>query len=233
MTIGFYPRFASGVVLAYDAAEDAVTATGSCAAYLGRGCWLTAKHCVPEGSGITVLRNGLSRAPIQASAVTHHPEVDLAVIHVDVGDEPMPLGHQFYLHPPDDIIDGGDFVGFGYPAEPQPIERMLKGHFQRYIHYDSTFDETYYAGEMSVPSPRGFSGSVLYYPARPQRAAAVATANVDSSVVEHGFEEVERDGRVYKETIKRVVSYGIALMLQPHRAWLDAVVPVNESDQEL
>ena len=74
---------------------------------------------------------------------------------------------------------------------------------------------------MSVPAPGGFSGGVLSYAAAYQEASAIVTANVETSITVDSYEEVQTGGQVYRETIKRVISYGIALMLSSHREWLD------------
>lgn len=44
------------------------------------------------------------------------------------------------LNPPDGLIDGGDFTGYGYPVEggPEgrlPVGRLFKGYFMRYCGY--------------------------------------------------------------------------------------------------
>ncbi|MGE0215928.1 hypothetical protein [Mycolicibacterium sp.] len=67
---------------------------------------------------------------------------------------------------------------------------------------------------------------------RPQVLDAIVTANHDSSAVIDSFEEEERDGKVWRGKITRVVSYGIAAMLVPTdvQEWVDTVVALADAD---
>lgn len=126
------------------------------------------------------------------------------------------------------VIDGGDFMGVGFPVEGvqnAPVSRMFKGHFMRYFAYQAPAGGyKYLAAEMNIPAPPGLSGGALSLPSEPERIFAVVTTNVDSEVVLDRTEEVERDGTTYRDSIVRHISYGIAAMLigQVGR-WLDDV----------
>jgi len=221
----FMTQFASGLVLIENPETQEWSPGGSCAAYLGRSAWLTASHCVPGGHRLVLLRHGLFKHELVVSEVHRHPDLDLAMIRVSlVGDTaPSGLEDHFLAQPANKLLEGGDFIGFGYPIDAiDPIGRLLKGHFQRYFSYSPPHGKPYFAGEMSVPAPGGFSGAVLSYAHDLKAAAAIVTSNWETSTTVDSYEEVQDGGNVYKETIKRVVTYGIAMMLTSHVDWLTA-----------
>ncbi|MDN5747368.1 MAG: hypothetical protein L0H64_02385 [Pseudonocardia sp.] len=123
------------------------------------------------------------------------------------------------------LIDGGDFVCFGYPAEGgldnRPTGRTIRGYCQRWFSYLDSAGRRYFALEMSCPAPAGLSGSVVAYAQRPDVAVGVVTANHDSYVLLDRVEEVQRDGSVYRDSTSRVISYGIAASLSNTENWLD------------
>ena len=110
------------------------------------------------------------------------------------------------------LVDGGDFISFGYPSEEgeRAVPRFFKGHFQRHFGYSDPSGRTYFAGEMSIPAPAGLSGGPLSRPQTPDKICAIVTTNHDSYLVIDSYEEEERDGDVSRGQIRRVVSYGIA-----------------------
>lgn len=183
----FFPMFATGLTFCQEEGGDwHISGTG--AAYNSRHAYVTAAHCVPEdctvavqvtkGSGGTVVR--------QAQSVVRHPETDIAVVTLDPAeDDSTALNHCVYTRPSRDmLIDGGNFVGHGYPVEgaQSPVARTFKGHFQRYFGYEPPGGGggSYFAGEMSIRAPPGFSGGPLAYTDMPQGLVAVVTTNVDS-----------------------------------------------------
>lgn len=94
----------------------------------------------------------------------------LVAERMDNDHDPFPLTYQ---PPPDGLVDGGTFIGFGYPVEgsdgAMPVGRLFRGHFQRYFGYTPPgATEPYFAGEMSIPAPAGFSGGPLAYESQPQ-----------------------------------------------------------------
>jgi len=211
-------------------AGDAPQFLGSCAAYRSRDAWVTAAHCVPEGIDVLVAPAAAGgegeRTYEETAQVIRHDSRDLAVLLL----EPSPASdfdYAAYDGIPGELIDGGDFLGVGFPVEgvESPVARMFKGHFMRYIAYQSpggTCD--YLAGEMNIPAPPGLSGGALAVTRYPQQLAAVVTTNVDSEVVLDRTEKVERDGTTYRDSIVRHISYGIAAMLtRDVGEWLDQV----------
>jgi hypothetical protein len=231
--VQFFQRWASGLVLLTDDTNQ-VSPGGTCGALETRQSWVTARHCVPEGPAVYVMRGGI-KEPVRAERISRHPDKDLAVIHLPVLEEPKPLSTQVYLPPRNQMIDGGDFVGFGYPVGEGnvPTERIMKGHFQRHMSYSPAHGGTYWAGELSVAVAGGASGAVLAYAHEPQRAVALVTTNAESSITVDSISDVDDNGNVYREVTKKVTAYGIALMIQPEAEWLRSVIEVDEREWEV
>jgi hypothetical protein len=234
------PTRATGLI--YEAQWDGRPAIrgvlGTCFAFRHSTHLLTTAHCVGgrgiEAIGIVIptkfdrLRN--------ASEVVRHPDADLALIRLeDVEDD---AGcHAFW----DSVGNyaAEDFVAFGYPidtfgTQQQPTPRLFKGHFQRFI--DPFRPEgssySYLAGEMSIPAPVGMSGGPIFRPGAPPMLLGMVTANLSSSTAagEESYEEVESDGSIRRTVYRHVVSYGVALILDSVKDWLDEHVPPREHD---
>jgi hypothetical protein len=126
-----------------------------------------------------------------------HPTSDLALLFTD----PAPpdnafFSNQVFQRPGNTIIDGGDFICHGFPAEgglhSRPAGRTIRGNIQRMFHYPDPAGHSYFAFEMSCPAPAGLSGSLLAYTSRPDVAIAVVTTNHDSYALVDRLEEVEK-----------------------------------------
>jgi hypothetical protein len=155
-----------------------------------------------------------------------HPTSDIAILCTDPVPSDDGLSIQVYQDIDDELIDGGDFIGFGYPMEGSdyalPVGRLFKGHFQRTFGYDPpSGGSRYLAGEMNIPAPAGSSGGPIAWSHRPDRLVATVTTNHDSYALLDRLEEVEKNGVVYREQISRVVSYGIAAMLVGMKEWIN------------
>jgi hypothetical protein len=225
----WYPLNAAGLV--YSAEGATAHVLGTCAAYRSRDAWITAAHCVPEGVDVRLqpaVGPGQSeRSFTQPATVVRHPSIDLAVLLLEPS-PPSEYDDLAYKGVAEQLIDGGDFLGVGFPvegAQNAPVPRMFKGHFMRYFAYQAPAGGySYLAAEMSIAAPPGFSGGALALPGEPERIFGVVTTNVDSEVVLDRTEEVERDGTTYRDSIVRHISYGIAAMLIGQiGGWLDDV----------
>jgi hypothetical protein len=220
----------TGLILAKDD-PDGWRIAGTGAVFNRRHTYVTAAHCVPDGADIAIVP---AVAPehsrvLQAQTVVRHPQSDYAVVTLDKAQVADAPGLPLYVAPTGGLIDGGDFVGHGYPVEgtENPVARTFKGHFMRYFGYEPPGSGPgYFAAEMSIPAPPGFSGGPLAYAARPGELIAVVTTNVDSEIILDRFEEVERDGSRHAERVTRVISYGIAAMVD--REWLIEQAPPSE-----
>jgi hypothetical protein len=225
----WYPLNAAGLV--YSADGDAAHVLGTCASYRSRDAWLTAAHCVPEGITVRIqpaVGPGQGeRSFTEPVTVVRHESIDLAVLLLEPS-PPNDFDDLAYKGVAEQLIDGGDFVGVGFPTEGVqngPVPRLFKGHFMRYFGYQAPAGGYHYlAGEMSIPAPPGLSGGALAPSGEPERISAVVTTNVDSEVVLDRTEEVERGGALYRDSIVRHISYGIAaLVIGGIDKWLDDV----------
>jgi hypothetical protein len=129
---------------------------------------------------------------------------------------------------------GEQFHTFGWPEEcpgdTAPTARLFTGYFQRFIpQHESHLGFKYAAGELSIPCPGGLSGGPLFRPAAPVMLTAMATENLDTYSVLDSVSEIQSDGTKYREESRRVISYGIALMLDGVSEWLDDHVPPRQS----
>jgi Trypsin-like peptidase domain len=227
----FFPMFSTGLVFIQER-DERWRISGTSAAYNSRHSYVTAAHCVPDGCDVAVhaIKGSGGNMIRPAQAVTKHPETDIAVITLDPAEDGTAshLRECIYVRPADQLIDGGDFIGHGYPVEgaEAPVARTFKGHFMRYFGYEPpNGGNSYFAGEMSIPAPPGFSGGPLAYTTMPNGLVAVVTTNVDSEIILDRFEEVQRDGSKHAERVTRMISYGIAAMTAGHWDWLDQHAP--------
>jgi len=213
----------SGLVLNSTEGESpTVQPGGSCAAYRSEQVFLTAAHCLRSGETPYVWIPGNDPKPVRRFA--KHDTADLAVLHV-----PEARIHGgTYTGIAQAIVEGGDYIGFGYPVEgapnDKPVGRVLRGYFQRQMPYTSIDGSNYFALEMSAPAPGGSSGTILAYAQDPERAAAIVAVNHDSWMTVERIEEIEENGRVDRVEVRRVISYGIAVALHGYETWINEVV---------
>src|SRR5207244_2900160 len=164
----WHPVSAAGLVYCLDG--ETARVLGTCSAYCSRDAWVTAAHCVPEGVDVRVQPAGPSsreRDDQQPATVVQHPSIDLAVLLLEPS-PPDEYDELAYKGTAEQLIDGGDFMGLGFPVEgvgDRPVARMFKGHFMRYFAYQAPSGKyKYLAGEMSIPAPPGLSGGALALP---------------------------------------------------------------------
>lgn len=219
----FYPTLASAALAVLDETSGDVALAGSAAVYRDRDTLLTAAHCIPEKMRLFARLPGENSRPRIAVHIERHPTADLALVKLDPRTTDELVG-QVYLRPSGLLIEGGDFHGVGYPAEggsDGAVGRYFKGHFQRRFVFDAMKPYSYLAGEMSIPAPAGTSGCGLAYAQAPQELAAIVTTNHESYAIVDQFEEIDADGTTARGEIRRVVSYGIAVMLLGMDDWLN------------
>jgi hypothetical protein len=120
---------------------------------------------------------------------------------------------------------GDDFVAYGLPEDAAgpnastPVPRVFRGYYQRFVHYQSPLGYEYLAAELNIACPAGLSGGPLF---RREGFILVgmATENLQVSTTLDSLEEVESGGSVRREVSRRVVEYGIGLMLRDVEPWL-------------
>lgn len=217
------------------------TFLGTCFAYMSERVFLTAAHCVRGASKqqIGVFRSGDGRFSITAADdVVCHPRADLAIVHlakvaparlggIDFTDtEVSPFrGNLAPVEP------GTDFVAYGFPEDvfnqsksrhrtQNVVARVFKGHFQRFLKHRSYLGYEYEAGELSVPCPAGLSGGPLYPVNQRGLLFGMVTENLESYTTVQEIETTEADGRINRVEHRRVINYGIALMLRDVHGWI-------------
>jgi hypothetical protein len=217
----FELELATGLVLV-GAAQAQPIPIGSCFAFRKRDVLLTAAHCVPAGFEVHVWFNSPTRKRLERATVNRHPTADLAVLQIEAPKE-EPFFAKHVLGPAKhEVRLGGDFLAFGYPVDgpsdlsedgQRPTARLFKGHFQRYFSHTSHTGHNYWAGEMSVPAPTGLSGGPVVWRENPSAVCGVVTTNLETHAILDHVEEVQEDGRTIRMEARRVVHYGLALML--------------------
>jgi hypothetical protein len=203
----FYLQLATSIVLL--SKHGSVSVGGTCFAFSDRHTFLTAEHCVPEGTAVMVLQEP-GRIQRSALVIERNPAHDVALIRT------APLDHesaelQIVNRIPEDLIDGGDFLTYGYPSDGGSggsVGRLLKGHFQRYFPYTNGRGHSYFAGEMSVATPSGHSGGPVVRASSPQSLEGIVTTNHESYMVLDQIEQVEEDGKTLRIESRRVSHTG-------------------------
>jgi hypothetical protein len=207
---------------------------GTCFPFRSRSQFLTAAHCLsnlaPEDIGIL---SPEAEDALALKKVEKHPDADLAILSTT-----KPLQHN--LDPFPDHTSGHEvgeeFVAFGFPEDVfsvenrQPVARLFKGHFQRFFAYSSHQGFRYFAGELSVGCPAGLSGGPVYRANDPvNRVDGVVTENLESSTVLESIEDEESGCEVKRVTYKKVINYGLCVMLYDLKDWLDENAPTESA----
>lgn len=204
---------------------------GTCFAFRYAQRFLTARHCVPSWPSNSLFIAWQGRASESATvrpaiAVDRHPTADIAVVTVEPHiDDPSSVFTD--IEDDDQLILGEDACAYGFEindpgSESLTTPRFFRGYFQRFMRHRSEVNRSeYLAGELNFPAPIGLSGAAVYRPQRFPAAAALVTENYESFTgTSHEVEE--RAGRTI--IYRRVVTYGVALLLWDVRLWLDEVI---------
>jgi len=228
--------------------DDDISFLGTTVAFRDGAHYLTASHCVPSSipsepspdSGLIVsLASGAGPTGFmgRVRSVARHPEADLAVLTVE-GEPPGSIEGAA-----DPFLSVGfacrvmaeEFVAFGYPIgdsptpsfpRPGPIPRTFVGHYQRIFPYERG-GHRFEAGELSVTAPEGLSGGPVFNRERPQEIHGIVVENMESRSERNWEESFDEDGHKHSHASYSIISYGIAVLLDPLREWLDDQVPVT------
>jgi hypothetical protein len=163
---------------------------------------------------------------IAVDAIERHPTADVAVLRIghwiDIFDSFRDVARTPNL--------GAEVTAFGYPEDtgtngPLPTPRFFRGHVQRRFHHQSHSRYSYDAAELSFGAPGGLSGGPVAGKRSPGLVTAVVAENKKSTTYLETITDVH-DGSVhYREEVHSVINYGICVLLDPLREWLDDVVP--------
>lgn len=234
--MAFDPLSAVGIVLlTSDAGQEVIG--GTCFLFRQDHIALTAAHCVPgEASAVRLLFPRRSPTPDSAQHIVRHPSADLAAVFITQAPDDSGEGYPdtAFWHEVGNWALGEEFFAYGFPVEgpspdsvagQAPVPRLFVGHYQRFFQYSAKQGVSYIAGEMSIPAPAGLSGGPLFRPGAPQMVTGIATTNAESYAVTDALEEVRDGGSVFRLESRRVITYGLALMLGQVSDWLDENVP--------
>jgi hypothetical protein len=213
--------------------DEAAQFLGTCALFRRDDIAITAAHVVGdlEGGELQVyfprLRRGAS-----VVEVIRHDTADLALLRIlppaDESKRPEDAFWDFVSN----LSLGEEFIAYGFPTQgpgmlqagPGPTARLFRGHYQRYLDFDSGRYQ-YLAGEMSIPAPIGLSGGPLFRDGAMVMLTGIVTASTDNYSIVDSVEIVDSQGVPTTHENRRIISYGIALMLYPFADWINEVAP--------
>jgi hypothetical protein len=208
-----------------------IAPTGSCFRFGHNHVVLTARHCIPVSQPVTrfLLRN----VEEVVERVIEHPTADIAALLLRAAPDARHTSLAF-----SEVARSGwpgePFMAFGFPiAGPYedpgtgPFPRVLTGTHQRFYIYDRP-PYRYHAGEMSIPAPEGLSGAPLFWSHQRTGVSAMVTATVASYTVADSDETVEAPGQLHRTEARRVIAYGVSLILGDVVDWLRDAIPWQE-----
>lgn len=217
-----------------------LTVGGSCFLFRSDHVVLTASHCVPQDVERPAVILPRVRRTMQIGRIERHPSADVALLFEEGFDETLPLGAPEFA-PVDGVGNvalGEDFIAYGYPIDgpatsgqivQRPTPRLFKGHYQRFMPYTTPRGYSYLAGELSITAPGGLSGSPLIREGS-WLPTGVVTGSAESYAIVDSIEEVDDNGHVYRQEARKVVTYGIALMLYDVVEWLNDCLPPRSGE---
>lgn len=212
--------------------------SGSCFLFRHDDVILTARHCIGDWWDNTELVFPRLRVRFTPERVEYHPSADVALLFcgdkVKVDQDSGYPDHGFW----DGVGNwalGEEFMTFGYPSDgpaPEtapgtPTPRLFVGHYQRFYEYSSPAGFRYLAGELSIPAPGGLSGAPVFRPGAPVMVTGLVTANQESYAVSDSIDTVEADGTHYRQESRKIISYGVVLMLSGIVDWLNRLIPTR------
>lgn len=191
---------------------------------------LTASHCVGElkPSELVVKIYSTSDKTYNVLEIFSHPQADATILKIH-GINELEIGW-----PKNSLFDdrafGIEVMACGFPEEsrlgkPEPTARVFKGHVQRFVNWKSHLGYKYFGAELSFRCPGGLSGGVLCNPEFSGRTYGLIAENVRTSSVLDSIEEVQKDGKIYREHFESIIYYGIAVWLPAIENWIDSIIP--------
>ena len=229
----FNPLAAVGAVVAEHGGGSAVF-SGTCFLFRHSHIALTADHCVPESATSLRLEFPILGRVQLVEAIERHPIADIAALVTERAgnDDGQGYPEEAFWDRVSNWSLAESYLTYGLPSEgPQPdapggpTPRVFVGHFQRFFDYQSPGGYRCTAAELSGTAPSGLSGGPIFRQGAPQMRTGVVTANAESYAITDSLEEVREGGDVFRLESRRVISYGVGLLLSPVSEWLRDVVP--------
>jgi hypothetical protein len=202
---------------------------GTCFSFRHPTYFLTAAHCIGNlpSDEVAILSPNTDYVR-SAKEVKKHPSADIAIIELSPVENDIT---EPFWNCVSNYGLAEEFIAFGFPEDifgedaRIPTARVFKGYFQRFINYRSRFGYTYKAGELNIPCPGGLSGGPLFRPGAFVMLLGLVTENLESTTFLHSVEEIQKDGKILREHYQNVINYGVCLMLDGIKEWLDANIP--------
>lgn len=211
--------------LYHDDGTDNPKFLGTCFLYKTRHLLVTAAHCIGalEARSLRVQMAISGTDDLRVLRVAKHPTADLATIEV---------AHSAikYLQPFTEIdrrgTYGSEFSAIGFPEDAHgdsvlPTPRFFRGHLQRFMDHRSASGYHYRAAELSIGAPGGLSGGPVVIGEQVPRLFGIVCENLESRTLLYAVEDVEEDGKLFRETIRSVINYAVCLRLESYESWLD------------
>ena len=224
----------NAVGLVFQERSDAAMAfLGTCFSYHQRTHFLTAAHVVKDKaveSLVILSPNEGVFCPLRECHI--HPTADAAVLVLK--SQGREIVEPFWGCVGNYAL-GEEYFAFGFPEdyrgpnEGRPTARLFRGYFQRFMQHKSHMGYSYVGGELSTPCPGGLSGGPLFRPGAPVMLTGLVTENIEAATFLDEQEIVLRDGKIVNEHYRRVINFGVALMLNTIEDWLDQHVPPRSS----
>ncbi len=168
------------------------------------------------------------------SNVIHHPDADVAILEVPP-DQELPTSLSFFKSIERPQM-GEDFFAYGFPifGGERLDPRVLWGAFQTFRHYTSCLTReadkrpyTYFAGELSIPCPRGLSGGPVFRRDRHDVLLAIVTENHEEGTeISYSEELAIKDGQKNFTSTKNVILYGMSVVAAAIENWLVQEIPI-------
>jgi hypothetical protein len=194
--------------------------------------YLTAAHCVGDlpASEIYVNVRGLDNL-MSVARVERHPTADVALLILESDIE---RAGTIYADPPRGSYRS-PVLAFGYPEDAMageassPKPRVFIGHYQRFFRHKSLHTgREYEAVELSIPAPGGLSGGPVFPQELLNLVTGLVTENYESTTRLQAVEDINAAGEKRTIQYQTVVSYGITVLLDPLREWIEERVPSVE-----
>lgn len=211
--------------------DQAAAYLGTCFPFRWANVFLTARHCVEGIDPTELVIDTQYRRQLRVVAIHHHADADVSMLITDreSGGVPYPF---FDAKPTGTYHVGEEFAAFGFPEggtfdEPsnRPTPRVFRGYVQRSATFSSGGSNPYTAFELSVAAPSGLSGGPVFEPTEGNGVFGVVTGNIDTYTTETETSEVDVSGKVHTTSVRRIISYGMALSIPFVSEWLREVSP--------
>lgn len=226
----FDPLDVIGSVFTYEVkdGEAKIVHLGTCFAFRSAITVITAAHVVREEGRSYRVFFPRTNVFYEVSEVVLHPEADIALLRLAPMEVPgVEFPEEAFWDGVSNYSLGEDLMSFGFPSDGPsedaantPTPRLFKGHIQRIFNYNAHEQWSYLAAELSIPAPGGLSGAPLFRLGAQEMVVGLVTANAESFAITDSIEEMDSSGNRLRIESRRVLNYGVGLLLAGVADWL-------------